>query len=130
MTQLAIRVDVAPHEIARERSLGDAIALCVKAGGHEPKDLQVDLKWDKAQWSRWASGQEGILWPKLQQVMDYCGNDVPVLWMLHDRGWELSSLRRRETELEQKLRIAEERAHRAEEKNRVLVEALHGRVAA
>lgn len=108
MTQLALPVEVSPREIAREKSLGDAISLCVKAAGHEPKDLQVDLKWDKGQWSRWTSGQEGIVYPKLRQVMDYCGNDAPVLWMLHDRGWDINAMRRLETNLERDLRLARE----------------------
>lgn len=108
MSQVAFPVDVAPHEITREKTLGGAIALCVRAGGYEPKELQVDLKWDKGQWSRWESGDEGIKWSKLLQLMDYCGNDAPLLWMLHARGYELSSLKKRETELERELRTARE----------------------
>lgn len=108
MSQIAFPVEIAPHEVAREKSLGDAISLCVKAAGFEAKDLQVDLKWDKGQWSRWLSGEEGIKWPKLLQVMDYCGNDAPLMWMLHARGYELSSLRKRESELERELRMARE----------------------
>ena len=93
---------------AREKSLGGAIALCVKAAGLEPKDLHVDLKWDKAQWSRWESGQEGVMWPKFVALMDYCGNDAPVMWMLHARGYELSSLHKRETETEKENRMLRE----------------------
>lgn len=121
MTQVAFPVDVAPHEVTREKTLGGAIALCVRVAGHEPKDLQIDLKWDKGQWSRWESGDEGIKWSKLIQLMDYCGNDAPLLWMLHARGYELTSIRKRETELERKLReteetLARERAERAIER--------------
>jgi hypothetical protein len=121
MSQIAISTEVTPQEVAREKSLGDAISLCVKAAGFEPKDLLIDLKWDKGQWSRWESGQEGIVWPKLVALMDYCGNDAPLLWMLHARGYELSSLHKRETETEKRLRLAEEalakeRAERAVER--------------
>jgi hypothetical protein len=108
MTQLAIPVDIRPEEIARKRSLGDAIALCVEAGGKEPKELQIEFKWDKGQWSRWESGDEGIKWPKLIQIMDFCGNDAPLFWMLHARGYDLTSLRRKETELERELRETRE----------------------
>lgn len=108
MGQVAFPVQVSPVEVMRERSLGGAITLCAKAAGYEGKQVQQELKFDKSQWSRWESGQEGIVWPKLVQVMDFCGNDAPLLWMLHARGYDLASLRRRETELEQRLRIAEE----------------------
>ncbi len=130
MSQLGIPVALSPQEIARERSLGDAIGLCVKAAGYEPKDVQIDLKWDKGQWSRWESGEEGIKWAKLIALMDYCGNDAPLLWMLHARGYELGSLHKRETETEQLLRQEREARAKAEEKVRVLMEAFAGRLAA
>ncbi len=104
-TQLSIPVQVRPEEVAREKSLGGAITLCAKVGGHEfDKTLQLALGVDKGQFSRWQSGDEGIKWPKLVALMDTCGNDAPLLWMLHDRGWDLNSLRRRETETERENR--------------------------
>lgn len=54
--------------------------------------------------------------------MDVCGNDVPVLWQLHQRGYDLDSVRRRESELERRLRLLEE-------ENTALRRVLTGRVA-
>ena len=100
-SQLALPVEVRPEEVAREKSLGAAIELCAKVAGHEfDKTLQLALGVDKAQFSRWQSGSEGVLWPKLSRLMDMCGNDAPVLWMLHSRGYDLHSIRRKETEVE------------------------------
>lgn len=100
-TQIALPVDVRPEEVQRERTLGGAIELCAKAGGFAlDKELQLALGADKAQFSRWQSGTEGILWPKLEKLMDACGNDAPLLWMLHSRGYDLHSLRKLETETE------------------------------
>ena len=106
--QVAFPTEVSPQEVTREKTLGGAIGLCLKAAGYEPKDLQLTFKWDKGQWSRWESGEEGIKWPKLVQLMDYCGNDAPVLWMYHARGYDLHALRKRESELERELRVARE----------------------
>ena len=72
------------------------------------KELQQEIGVDKAQFSRWHAGTEGILWPKLQRLMDACGNDAPVLWMLHQRAYDLSSLRRTETETERQNRMLRE----------------------
>jgi hypothetical protein len=108
MNQLGFPSAVTAQEIAREKSLGGAIGLCAKAAGLEPKQVQDGIKADKAQWSRWESGQEGIVWPKFVALMDLCGNDAPLLWMLHARGYDLSSLRRLESELERELREARE----------------------
>ncbi len=101
--------EVRPEEIAREKTLGEALALCAKLAGFSlDKELSSRLKVDKAQFSRWQSGTEGILWPKLQGLMDACGNDVPVLWMLHQRGYDLHSVRRVESEIERENRVLRE----------------------
>jgi hypothetical protein len=113
--QLGIPTEVTFVEVSRKTSLGGAISLCAEAAGLEPKTLQADLKLDKAQWSRWESGQEGVIWPKLVAVMDRCGNDAPLLWMLHARGYDLASLRKLETETEKALRLAHERIQQLEQ---------------
>lgn len=108
-TQMAIPVEVRPEEVARERTLGGAVALCAKAAGFDiDSELKKKLGVDAAQFSRWQSGQEGIVWPKFEKLMDVCGNDVPLLWMLHRRGYDIASLRKRESEIEKQLREANE----------------------
>lgn len=108
-TQLSFPIAVRPEEIARQKSLGGAIELCAKVGGHDfDKTLQMELGVDKGQFSRWQSGDEGIKWPKLAKLMDVCANDAPLLWMLHDRGFDLHSLRRRESETERENRLLRE----------------------
>ena len=107
--QLGFPSVVTPAEVARERTLGGAIELCAKAAGFTfDKELQIALGVDKAQYSRWQSGAEGIVWPKLAKLMDHCGNDAPVLWQLHQRGYDLHSLRRLESETERENRLLRE----------------------
>ncbi len=108
MSQIALPVEVSPVEVMRERSLGDAILLCIKAAGLEPKQIQAELRLDKAQWSRWISGQEGVKWERLRALQDLCGNDAPTLWMLHDRGYDLSTVRRVESTVERENRLLRE----------------------
>ena len=121
MNQLGFPSEVTPQEVAREQSLGGAINLCAKAAGLSPKEVQDGLKADRAQFSRWTDDKEGILWSKLAALMDLCGNDAPLFWMLNARGYDLSSLRRleTETELENRLlreQLAQERAEREVER--------------
>lgn len=108
MHQIGIPVEVEPREVMRKHSLGGAIDLCLEIADLEPKRLVGDLKLDKSQFSRWQSGQEGVIWPKLRAVMDRCGNDAPLLWMNHDRGWDLHSMRRVENELQRQVRMLQE----------------------
>lgn len=108
MSQLAIPTEVPVSELIRKKSLGAAFDLCAELAGKEPKQIQSDLKLDKAQWSRWTSGQEGVIWPKFQSVMDNCGNDAPLLWMCHNRGWDVGRMVRYETQVEQENRMLRE----------------------
>ncbi len=130
MNQLGIPVKVSFEEVGRKRTLGAAIALCADAAGLDPKVIQSDLHWDKAQWSRWESGAEGVIWPKLESLMDRCGNDAPLLWMTQQRGYDLHSLRKVETETERRLRLSDEALQTERAKNKILLEALSGRMAA
>lgn len=107
--QLSIPVQVTPEEVAREKTLGGAIELCAKVAGFDlDKQLQMALGVDKAQFSRWQSGDEGIKWPKLNSLMDHCGNNAPLLWMVHARGFDLHAMRMRETETERENRMLRE----------------------
>lgn len=108
MNQLGFPSDVSQQEVLREKTLGGAIDLCAKAAGLVPKQVQDAIGADKAQFSRWTDNKEGVLWPKFVALMDACGNDAPLLWMLHDRGYDIASLRRRESETERLLRLARE----------------------
>ena len=124
-TQIALPVDTRPEEVARQKSLGDAIALCANLGGYSlDKELQMELGVDKAQFSRWQSGSEGVVWPKLQRLMDTCGNDAPLLWMLHQRGYDLHSLRRREPETERRLRETQEALDTERRERQTIEEAM------
>lgn len=111
MHQVSIPVSVEPREVQRKTSLGASLELCAELAGYEPKQIQSELRLDKAQWSRWMSGQEGVLWPKLKAVMDHCGNHAPVMWMAHDCGFDPARMSRYENAVERENRhLREENA--------------------
>jgi hypothetical protein len=125
VNQIGFPSDVTAQEIAREKTMGGAIALCAKAAGLEPKQVTDAVRTsegkavDKAAWSRWVNDAEGIEWTKLVQIMDKCGNDSPLLWMLHARGYDLHSLRRQETETEKECRVLREELQRERQERAV-----------
>lgn len=109
MNQLALPVEIRAEEVARKHSLGASIELCAELAGFSmDKELQQELGVDKAQFSRWIGGTEGILWAKFSRLMDVCGNDAPLLWMAHQRGYDIHSLHKRESETEQQNRLLRE----------------------
>lgn len=132
MNQLGFPSLVTPDEVARECSLGGAISLCAKVAGLAPKQIQDALRSDRSQFSRWTDDKEGILWSKLRALMDLCGNDAPLLWMVWKSGFDLSAMRRQETELERELRVAKEWIKQLEEERRIertfLSEVIAGRM--
>lgn len=124
-------VDVAT--IARLASLTKALSFCQHMSGLDDKSFVGDggIVKDTAQWSRiMNSGQHYFPQDQLNKFMDKAGNEVPLLWLLHSRGYDIAALRHRETEMERRLRLAEEALARSEQKRAALVEALSGRVAA
>lgn len=123
-----------PALIYRQPSLTKALHLCQTLSGKEdakfygPKGIVKD----QAQYSRvmGSAGTANFPQDKLNLFMDIAENEAPMLWLVHSRGYDITVLRHRETETERRLRLAEERAHAAEAKVRVLTEAISGRVAA
>ena len=107
MRQIGIPIEVRPEEVARKRSFGQAIILCCELGGMEPKEVAIELNADKAQVSRWQNDQEGITWSRLNSLMDLCGNDAPLLWALDQRGYDITSLRKKQSETERRAAEAE-----------------------
>ncbi len=109
-----LKPDVPPEEIKRKATLGKAMEYCAELAGYSyDKQLEDALnkhgcKIDKTQLSRWQSGTEGIKWDKLKAYMDVCGNDAPLIWMLHQLGYDLTSVRKVEPELVRELRLARE----------------------
>ncbi len=129
-SQISLPIEVRPDEVARKQTLGGAIELCAELAGHAlDKTLQTELGVDKAQFSRWQSGGEGIIWPKFVHLMDYCGNDAPLLWMVHQRGFDLNSLRRKETEWEREARLQREANEALQRENTYLRSLVSGRSA-
>ena len=103
--QLHIPIEITQGDVARESSFGASLILCAKVAGHDmDKELQMELGVDKAQFSRWKNDGEGINWGKLKTLMEFCGNHAPVFWMLHQLGYDISSLRKLESETERELR--------------------------
>ena len=118
------------EDLARQKSFSGALALGASVAGLDlEKEVHIPLGIDAGHWTRIRSGSAGTDWQKLEAICDLYGNDAPILWMLYQRGYDLHSLRKRETETERALREAKERIEGLERDKRVLVEALSGRAA-
>jgi hypothetical protein len=82
-----------------------AIKLCISAGGFDAdKQVYVEIGIDAGHWTRVMHGEAHFPVNKLPALMELCGNDAPLLWLVNDRGYDLHSLRKKETETEKENR--------------------------
>lgn len=124
-----------PRLVVQQPSLLAAVKLCISMGGFDAdKEVYLPLGIDAGHWSRIHRGEAHFPLDKLCALMDLCANEAPLMWLLEKRGYDLSSLRRQESETETALRLANERIERLEAERRaernLLSEILAGRVAA
>lgn len=135
--ELGVRPPMQPIDpalIYRQPTLTKALHLCQALSGKDDAQFYgaEGVVKDQAQWSRimGAAGSANFPQDKLNLFMDKAGNEAPLLWLNHSRGYDITVMRHLETATERKLREANERIHLLEHDKRVLTEALHGRVAA
>lgn len=120
--------DIDHAAITRQPTLTKAIVLCADLAGFvNDKDLCRALDIDPAVWARIKSGQAHFPHDKLCELFDEAGNEAPLLWLLHKRGYDLHSLRKRESETERALREKTEELAKAQEKLAYAESLLTGR---
>lgn len=110
-------VSVDPELVRRQRSMLAAIALCAQAAGLQDKELYLPLGLDAGHWSRIVKGDAHFPLDRIGPLMDLCGNEAPLQWLAHSRGYELRPL---ESETERRLRLEQERAEELAKENRLL----------
>lgn len=115
------------EDIERQSTIGGILSLGSAAAGLDyDKEVHIALGIDAGQWSRIRTGAAGMDWKKIEAVCDLFGNDSLIFWMLTRRGWDLHSLRKKETETERALREATQRIAELERDKRVLADAIRG----
>lgn len=97
------RVTVDLNAVTRQASFNAAIVYCVGVSGLDRKQVYSALGIDAATWSRIESTQANFPPNKIEALMDICGNEAPLMWLVHARGYDWASVRERQSEMERKL---------------------------
>jgi hypothetical protein len=118
------RIDVDASLVHRQSSMLAAIQLCLQAAGIADKEAHLALGIDAGHWSRILRGDAHFPLHLLGPLMDLAGNEAPLEWLAHSRGYELQPL---ETELERQVREEQGRNAKLADENRMLRELLVGR---
>lgn len=102
------RVDVDLDEVRRQPSGSAALALCATKAGLLDKIVAADLGLQEAVWSRIKTGQNSLSLDGIVALIQRCGNDAPLNWMLLKLNYDPRSLRRLESDTERELRETKE----------------------
>jgi len=108
----------------RRKDFLGAINLCIELSGLDDKEIYLELKIDAAQWSRIRKGEAHFPPNKLQSLMTVCGNQVPLIWLARQYGYELVQI---ESETQRLLRIEHDARVEAEKKLAYAESLLKGR---
>jgi hypothetical protein len=111
--QLALRIrrplkPATNAEMAEVKTWAKAMQRAADLSGIGRKALAVDIEMDEGQFSKTLGGQLGVMPDKLCAFMDACGSEFPLMWLNHQRGYDVEAMRQRETELQQQLRAERE----------------------
>ena len=112
-----------PALISKQSSMTKALQLCQTLSGLDDAKFYGSngIVKDQAQWSRimGQSGSANFPQDKLNLFMDLAGNEAPLLWLAHSRGYDLESLRPLETQLERENRLLREELQRVNSEREV-----------
>lgn len=118
------KVHVPQHLIGQQKTMSAAIALCIQLSGLDDKQIYLDLDIDPGHWNRILKGAAHFPVNKLNDLMYLCGNEVPLMWLAHSRGYGLVVL---VSESERRALDMEARALEAEKKLAWAEDLLAGR---
>lgn len=107
-----------------------AIASMIALSGIGEKAIAIEAEIDPSTLAKVKQGSARPSEEHLDKMMDATGSEAWLFYWLLRRGYDPHSLRKLETETETRARLAEEALAQERLKNRVLVEALSGRVPA
>ena len=119
-------IEVDKASIDRRPSFTSALVLCAEIGGMTPQDLAGRIVKDEESWSRIKSPTPKQFFPqdRLNDFMDVCQNEAPLVWLARKRGYELVPL---ETEYQRQLRLEREARAKLQIEVEVLRRAISGR---
>lgn len=93
MSRRATKSTVDQAVIAAQSSMTSAINLCISISGLDDKEVCRTLSIDAGHWSRIRKGEAHFPIDKLDDLINLCGNEIPLQWWALKRGYELKPIR-------------------------------------
>lgn len=113
---------VTNEQVGEIGSWAKAMAAAVATSGLKDKSLAIEIDVDPAHFSKMVSGQLGVMPDKLFRFMDACGSELPLMWLLYQRGYDLSQMKQRQTNLEREIEALKAQLRAERTKNAIITE--------
>lgn len=124
LSRRAIVTDIPLSLVIAQTCMSSAIALCIQAAGLQESEVSLSLGIDAGHWTRIKKGDAHFPLNKLNGLMNLCGNEVPLTWLAHSRGYGLVLLK---SEAERQRDEAEHALDLERQKTQMLMELLKGK---
>lgn len=94
------------------KDMASAVRLMISSTGFDNDQVGCALGYSSSHWSEILHGKKNLPWAKLDEAMDFCGSDLPLVWWNNRRGYEKpkpkqSKVEKENEELRQMLSAAE-----------------------
>lgn len=70
-------------------TMTEAIRCCIRVARLTDKQVYLEMGIDSGHWNRMMKNQAYFPQDKLIELMNICGNDIPLRWLAAQRGYEL-----------------------------------------
>ncbi len=95
--------------VGKQANFLAAIRLCLQVSGIDEKKAYIQLGIDASHWAKIMTGVGHFPPNKINELMDICGNEVPLMWLAQSRHYRLVPV---ETETQRLLRAEREENER------------------
>jgi hypothetical protein len=102
-TPRRIPLEFTLDDVRKLKSESHALMFSVRCSGYEPKEIPLLFEIDAGQWSNILSGKKHFPHERRNEFMDFVGNEILLMYACESRGYDFSTLRKQQTELEREL---------------------------
>jgi hypothetical protein len=103
-----IPLDFTLADVRRLKNESHALMFSVRCSGYHPKEIPSLFGIDPGQWSNIKDGKKHFPHERRNEFMDFVGNEVLLIYGCESRGYDFSTLRKHESEIERRLREVEQ----------------------
>lgn len=97
------------NDVRSLKSESHALMFSVQSSGYDPKEIPLLFGIERGQWSCIKDGKKHFPHDRRNEFMDFAGNEILLMYGCESRGYDFSTLRKHESDLEQRLHAAEAR---------------------